>query len=50
MLRERQKLINEGMAAPTRATPYITQIDITSDECKNSKNETQQSKSVDDKH
>lgn len=50
MLRERQKLINEGMAAPTRATPYITQTDITSDDCKNSNIETQQSKSVDVKH
>lgn len=45
MLRERQKLIDEGMAAPTRATPYIT-----SGENKNIKVESQQSKSIDDKH
>lgn len=45
MLRERQKLIDEGMTAPTRATPYIT-----SDESKNTKVESQQSKSIDDKH
>jgi len=49
MLRERQKLIDEGMAAPTRVTPYITQTNIPSDvNC--SKTEPQQSKSIDVKH
>lgn len=45
MLRERQKLIDEGMAAPTRTTQYIT-----SDDSKNTKVESQESKSIDDKH
>lgn len=41
MLRERQKLIDEGMAAPTRATSsYIPKKDI-SDEINNSKIESQ---------
>lgn len=47
MLRERQKLIDEGMAAPTRVTQYISQTDIPPGESKNSKIESQQSKSVD---
>lgn len=50
MLRERQKLIDEGMAAPTRVTPYITQADITADKSINSQTEPQNSKSVDVKH
>lgn len=50
MLRERQKLIDEGMAAPTRATTYITKTDIRSDESSNSKIETEPSKSIDVKH
>lgn len=33
MLRERQKLIDEGMTVPTRATTYITQKNVSSDEC-----------------
>lgn len=48
MLRERQKLIDEGMAAPTRATPYTTQTDITADNSINYKTISQQSKSIDD--
>lgn len=50
MLRERQKLIDEGMAAPTRVTPYTTQTDNTSDESNNSKIESQPSKSIDVKN
>lgn len=50
MLRERQKLIDEGMAAPTRVTPYTTQTDTTSDESNNSKIESQPSKSINDKN
>ncbi|XP_015367458.1 PREDICTED: transmembrane protein 179 [Diuraphis noxia] len=50
MLRERQKLIDEGMAAPTRVTPYTTQTDSTSDESNNSKIESQPSKSINDKN
>lgn len=50
MLRERQKLIDEGMAAPTRVTPYITQTNIPSDKGKASKTESQQSNSIDVKH
>lgn len=45
MLRERQKLIDEGMAAPTRVTPYTT-----SDESNNPKIESQPSKSTDVKN
>lgn len=50
MLRERQRLIDEGMAAPTRATPYTTQTDITPDESNTSKIESHKSESVDVKH
>lgn len=46
MLRERQKLIDEGMAAPTRVTTYITQTD-TLDESNNSKIESQPTKTID---
>lgn len=49
MLRERQKLIDEGMAAPTRATTYVTQTDIPSDESNNTKIESQK-KAIDVKH
>lgn len=49
MLRERQKLIDEGMAAPTRVTTYTTQTD-TSDESNNSKIESQPAKTIDVKH
>jgi hypothetical protein len=50
MLRERQKLIDEGMAAPTRVTPYIPQTDITANKSINSNTESHQSKSIDVKH
>jgi hypothetical protein len=49
MLRERQKLIDEGMAAPKRSMPYITQTNITSAES-NNPNQSQQSKSMVVKH
>lgn len=49
MLRERQKLIDEGMAAPTRATAYITQGNTPSNESNSTKTETQ-NKSIDSKH
>lgn len=42
MLRERQKLIDEGMAAPKRVTPYLTQTDIPSNGSNNSKAEQPQ--------
>lgn len=45
MLRERQKLIDEGMAAPTRVTSYIPQNDI-SDESNQSKIKSQPSQSI----
>lgn len=50
MLRERQKLIDEGMAAPKRVTPYMTQTDIPSSGSSNSKIEPQQSTSNDSKN
>lgn len=50
MLRERQKLIDEGMAAPTRATPYNTQTNIPSDEGNISKIESQKSESINAQH
>lgn len=50
MLRERQKLIDEGMAAPTRVTPYDAQKDITSDKSNIPNIETQPSKSINVKH
>lgn len=46
MLRERQKLIDEGMAAPTRVTPYNTQTNISSGDGNNSKIESQKSEST----
>lgn len=45
MLRERQKLIDEGMAAPSRATSYIPQNDI-SDESNKSNIKSQPSQSI----
>lgn len=46
MLRERQKLIDEGMTAPTRAATYITQTDIPSEKSNNSKIESKPSKAI----
>lgn len=50
MLRERQKLIDEGMAAPTRATSYIAQKDIIPGKSNNPNIESEPSKSIDVKH
>lgn len=50
MLRERQKLIDEGMAAPTRVTPYIAQTDINTDKSINSNIKSLQSKCIDVKN
>lgn len=50
MLRERQKLIDEGMAAPTRVTPYSNQKYIIPDVSNNSKIESKQSNSINVKH
>lgn len=50
MLRERQKLIDEGMAAPTRVTPYNTQTNISSGDGNNSKIESQKSESTIPQH
>lgn len=50
MLRERQKLIDEGMAATTQVTPYTTQTDTITDESNNTKIEPRPSKSIDVKN